>query len=429
MNRRVVVTGLGVITGLGFAWRDFWQALLDGRSSIRAWQPKGHDDFPVKFAAPVDIEYFNRCFGDLAELQAPMERRARFGMVAARQALIDAGLGCPESGAKINARFGVAIGSGTPERDLDDMLLAMGPDGPCWEHLYAQRGRLNPRLRADNDHLAASIARAYRCGGPLLNFSTACAGAAHAIGAGMRMIRRGEADCMLAGGADSTLSFYNMLALHLLGAPSVSDAHGDRLCRPFDLERSGLVAGEGAGIVVLESEEHARQRGAQVYAEVCGFGTALDAYRITAPHPDGAGAALAMQHALHDAGLAPESIGYINAHGTSTHLNDIAETRAIKQVFSKQEHYRKLAVSASKSQIGHLITAAGGPEFIATVLALKDGKVPPTLNLDTPDPECDLDYVAHAWRALQLDAALSNSFGFGGLNASLALRRYQDGHR
>ena len=424
-TRRVVVTGLGVVCGLGHRWQEVWARMLAGESAIRRWQPEGFDDFPVRHAAPVDHERFGREFGHWPELQAPMERRSRFGLVAARHAMEDAGLHERHDG----SRTGVAIGSGTPERRMADMLLALGPQGPSWQRLYEQRDHLDPALRAGNDHLAASIARRWRCGGPVLNYSTACAGAAHAIGTGLRMIRRGEADCMLVGGADSVLNFYSLLALHLIGAPSVDDRHGDQLCRPFDLARSGLVAGEGAGMLVLESEDHALRRGATIHAELCGFGSALDAYRITAPHPEGRGAALAMQRALGDAGLAPEDIGHINAHGTSTPLNDATEALAIRQVFGGGMHYRRIAVSASKSQFGHLITAAGGPECVATVLALKQGRVPPTLNLDDPDPRCDLDCVPRVSREVALRAALSNSFGFGGLNASLALRRYEEAVR
>lgn len=418
MTQRVVVTGLGIVSGLGLDWETFWTALAGGKSAIRRWQPEDADNFPVQYAAPVDHVEFERQAADLPALREPMERRSRFGLMAAHRALADAGLAIQGN------RIGVAVGSGVPERSAADMMLALGEDGPSWDRLYRRRAERNPGLRYGNDHLAVLIARHQGLLGPVLNFSTACAGAAHAIGSSFRMIRNGEVDCMVAGGSDSVLNLPTMVGLNLLGAPSTSDRHGDKLCRPFDIARSGFIAAEGAGIVVLESEEHARRRGARIYAEICGFGSSLDAYRITAPHPDGIGAALAMQKALSDADMPPEEIGYVNAHGTSTHLNDTAETKAIKAVFARGEHYRKLVVNANKSQIGHLIAAAGAPEFIATALALKFGVVPPTLNLDEPDPECDLDYVPHHAREVRLNAALSNSFGFGGLNASLALRRY-----
>lgn len=418
MTHRVVVTGLGIVGGLGLDWESFWSAMVAGKSAIRRWQPDGVDNFPVQYVAPVDNIEFERQAGLVPGLFEAMERRSRFGLFAAHRAVLDARL------AMSGDRLGVAVGSGVPERSAADMMLALGEDGPSWERLYARRDERDPALRHGNDHLAALIARRHGCRGAVLNISTACAGAAHAIGTSFRMIRRGEADCMIAGGADSVLNLPTMVGLNLLGAPSTSEKHGERLCRPFDIERSGFVAAEGAGMVVLESEAHALRRGARIYAEVCGFGSSLDAYRITAPHPEGIGAALAMHKALNDAGMQPEEIGYINAHGTSTHLNDTAETKAIKAVFAHGAHYRKLLVNANKSQIGHLIAAAGAPEFIATVLALRHGIVPPTLNLDDPDPECDLDYVPHRAREVRLDAALSNSFGFGGLNAALALRRY-----
>lgn len=421
MNNRVVVTGLGVVSGLGYDWESFWHALLAGKSAIKPWRPQEVDRFPVQYAAPIDLPDFERYFAAAGELAQPMERRSRFGLMAARQALKDAGLT-----GQLGQNTGVAVGSGVPERCAADMLLAIGPGGPSWDQLYQRRDQLDPSMRSGNDHLSALIARSYGCDGPVQNFSTACAGAAHAIGNSFRMIRSGETDCMLAGGADSVLNLMTMLGLNLIGAPSTSEEHGDKLCRPFDIDRSGFVAAEGGAVVILESEARARRRGARIYAEICGFGSSLDAYRVTAPHPEGRGAALAMQKAMSDAALQPGAIDYINAHGTSTPLNDAAETRAIKSVFAASEHYRKLMVSASKAQIGHMIAAAGAPEFIATALALHAGHVPPTLNLHNPDPACDLDYVPHHARRAPIQAALSNSFGFGGLNVSLALRRYQE---
>jgi 3-oxoacyl-[acyl-carrier-protein] synthase II len=426
MSQRVVITGLGAVTGFGLGWQPLWDGLVNGRSAIRAWQP--HDgggrvlqDFPVRYAAPVDREAFEAAHAGASWWRQPLELRARFGMAAALQAWHDAGLHATDTA---GARAGVAIGSGVPERDPADMELAWVDGRADWHALLRRRAALNPHsgLLCSNDRLAATLAGELCLdGGPVLNLSTACAGAAHAIGLAMRLIRRGEADVMLAGGADSVLNVPTMIGLHLLGAPSVAQQFGDRLCRPFDRDRSGFVAAEGAGVVVLESERHARRRGATILAEVAGFGSALDAYRITAPHPQGAGAAQAMRAALRDARLAPQDIGCINAHGTSTPLNDPAETRAIRAVFADGEHYRRLAVTANKSMLGHLIAAAGGPELIATVLSLREGVVPPTLNLENPDPECDLDCVPGSARRWPMRAALSNSFGFGGLNAALAL--------
>lgn len=424
MKERVFVTGLGLVCGLGLHWSEVWEKMLAGESAIRAWQPDGVNAYPVKYAAPVDMAAFEHRYGviggDNGDLSLPNERRTRFGLAAALQAVEDAGL--VEGG----PRMGVAIGSGVPERSIADMLLAVGPNGPDWQHLYRQRAALNSALRHGNDHLAGLIARRYDARALTLNTSTACAGAAHAIGVAFRAIRRGEVDCMIAGGADSVLNMLTMTALNLLGAPSIATRFGDKLCRPFDRQRSGFVAGEGGGIVILESETSARRRGAKIYAEVCGFGSSLDAYAVTAPRPDGSGAAMAMQRAIDDARLAKTDIGYINAHGTSTPLNDAAETLAIKTVFSDGAHFKTLAVSANKSMLGHLIAAAGAPEFIATCLSLAQGKITPTINLERADPECDLDYVPGVARAVPLMAALSNSFGFGGLNTCLALKRHQE---
>lgn len=420
MKQRVVVTGLGVVGGLGFHWQDFWDALVAGESAIKSWQPGAITDFPVRYAAPVDDAAFTTAFADHLETLPPMERRSRFGAMAAYAAMADAGIAPGEMD------IGVAVGSGIPERDMTDMLLAMTDEGPQWDALYARRNELNPALRAGNDQLAAVIARLLKACGPVQNFSTACAGAAHAIGSAFRMIRNGEINCMVAGGADSVLSPMTMTGLHLLGAPSVNEDLGDKLCRPFDEARSGFVAAEGGAFVVMESLEQARARNATIYGEIVGFGTSMDAYRVTAPHPEGRGAAQSMANALRDANLEPAAIDYINAHGTSTPLNDPAETIAIKTVFSTGEHYRKLAISATKSQIGHWIAAAGAPEFIATLLAARDGIAPPTLNLETPDPACDLDYVPGKARTMAIGAALSNSFGFGGLNASLIVKPYID---
>lgn len=421
MNTRVVVTGLGVVGRLGFEWQDFWAALLAGQSAIVPWQPENIEDFPVRYAAPVDNAQFASYFFAQLSAQLPMERRSQFGLMAAHQAMNDAGLL-----GKTGLNMGVAVGSGIPERYTPDMLLAMGDSGPDWQTLYAKREQLNPAMRSGNDQLAALIARAHGANGPVQNFSTACAGAAHAIGSSFRMIRNGEVNCMIAGGADSVLNLMTMVGLNLLGAPSVSEDYGDKLCRPFDEGRSGFVAAEGGAFVVLESLDHALARGAHIYGEVVGFGSSMDAYRVTAPHPEGKGAALSMHKALVDAGLDADDINYINAHGTSTPLNDTAETFAIKTVFAKDQHYQKLAVSATKSQIGHWIAAAGAPEFIATLLATQQGIVPPTLNLENPDPLCDLDYVPHKARAVTINAALSNSFGFGGLNTSLVVKPYKE---
>lgn len=417
---KVVVTGLGVVNALGNHHQDFWHNLIQGKNGIRPWQCPGVDDFPVKYASWVDLDQLPVAAALRQIWQKPMERRSRFGLVAAHQALQDANITQYDG-------LGVLTGSGVPEHDFEDTLLALKDGAIDLAHWFEQRDKINPQAgyTQPNDALATLIAQHYGCTGPTSNLSTACAGASQAIGIGFQMIRRGEASQMLVGGADSVLNMATMVGLHLLGAPSTTGIYGDALCRPFDRNRSGFVAAEGAGFVVLESEASALARGATIYAELSGYGSSLDAHLVTAPHPEGSGAILAMQRALQDAQLAPNAIQYINAHGTSTGLNDPIETKAIKQVFADQQHYQQLAVSSNKSQFGHLIAAAGAPELIATALTVRHGIIPPTLNLQNPDPECDLDYVPNQARPCAVQAALSNSFGFGGLNSALVVSRYE----
>jgi 3-oxoacyl-[acyl-carrier-protein] synthase II len=263
----------------------------------------------------------------------------------------------------------------------------------------------------------------YKLKGPNSSVVTACATGNHAIGDAFRIIQRGEADLMVAGGSEAIIDELPIGGFAQMKALSTRNDEPTRASRPFDADRDGFVPGEGAGLVVLESADHARRRGARIYAEIVGYGMTADAYHMTAPDPDGDGAVRAMAAALRDAGLRPEDVGYINAHGTSTPYNDKTETLAIKQVFG--EHARRLAVSSTKSMTGHLLGAAGGIEAIATVLALQHGVLPPTINYEKPDPECDLDYVPNTARKAEVDAAISNGFGFGGTNATLAFRRWR----
>jgi 3-oxoacyl-[acyl-carrier-protein] synthase II len=263
----------------------------------------------------------------------------------------------------------------------------------------------------------------YKLKGPNSSVVTACATGNHAIGDAFRIIQRGEADLMVAGGSEAIIDELPIGGFAQMKALSTRNDEPTRASRPFDADRDGFVPGEGAGLVVLESADHARRRGARIHAEIVGYGMTADAYHMTAPDPDGDGAVRAMAGALRDAGLRPEDVGYINAHGTSTPYNDKTETLAIKQVFG--EHARRLAVSSTKSMTGHLLGAAGGIEAIATVLALQHGVLPPTINYEKPDPECDLDYVPNTARKAEVDAAISNGFGFGGTNATLAFRRWR----
>ncbi|MFJ4194753.1 beta-ketoacyl-[acyl-carrier-protein] synthase family protein [Pseudomonas sp. NPDC089534] len=424
---RIVITGMGAVTGFGFEWQTLWEKMLGGEHCVRPWQPDdlGEEPFPVRYAAAVDMALMPQRLQGHPAWDMPLERRSRFGWVAATQAVADSRL---SPGQLRDAA--VLCASGAPQHMLADMLLAQAPDGrePDWSHLMSRSAQVSGEgsLRQGNDRLARVIADDLGCEGPVINISSACAGAAQAIGNAFQMIRRGEVSVALAGGADSVLNLDTMAALYLLGAASGEQRWGADLCRPFDRDRSGLIAGEGGGFVVLESLEHALARGATPYAEVLGFGSSLDAYKVTAPQPEGRGAALAMQAALDDAGLRASQIDLINAHGTSTPLNDVAETLAIKSVFAEQRHYRSLAVSANKSQFGHLIAAAGAPECIVTALACLNDLVTPTVNLHHADEQCDLDYCPGEAVSRRVDFALSNSFGFGGLNTSLALGKYRE---
>ncbi|MES2818096.1 MAG: beta-ketoacyl-[acyl-carrier-protein] synthase family protein [Pseudomonadota bacterium] len=424
---RIVITGMGAVTGFGFQWQQMWAQMLLGRHCIRPWQPAGVEDgsFPVRFAAPVDLSLLPPHLQNHPAWEQALETRSRYGWIAASQAVSDSGLSALDL-----REAAVLCASGAPQHMLEDMRLALG-DGPDaradWAHLMRRAGQVqaDASLRQSNDRLARVIAEELGCEGPVINISSACAGASQAIGNAFQMIRRGEVEVALAGGADSVLNLDTMGALYLLGAASNEQRWGADLCRPFDRDRSGLIAGEGGGFVVLETLERALARGATPYAEVLGYGSSLDGYKVTAPHPEGRGAALAMQAALRDAGVAPQQVDLINAHGTSTPLNDATETLAIKRVFAEDEHFRRLAISANKSQFGHLIAAAGAPECMVTALACRDDRITPTVNLHHPDADCDLDYCSHQAVDRVVDIALSNSFGFGGLNTSLVLGKYR----
>lgn len=420
-GNRVLVTGLGVVCGLGMNWQSMWDGLVNGRSAIQAWSPPDVPNFPVGYAAPVDDQAFTALFPDFG---APMEKRTRFGLAAAQQALEDGGV----TNAAALARVGVSIASEMPERESGELLSAYVDGVVDWKRVHEQQIGLDRSHAplATGDALATEIATRSGLAGPTLNLNMACAGATHALGHGFRMIRRGETDAVIAGGAVSPLNLPIMTSLYLLGAPSTSKLYGDRLCRAFDRDRSGMVTAEGAAMVLLESESSALARGAHVYGEVAGFGSSLDAYQVTAPHPQGGGSVLAMQRALADAGVAPSEVGYVSAHGTSTPLSDAAETAAIKEVFRTGEHYRSLMVSSIKTMLGHMLAAAGAQQLISTVLSLRDGIIPPTLNLENPDPACDLDYVPGQARKADIEVAINNSLGFGGLNAALVVRRYDN---
>ena len=420
-ERRVVVTGLGMVTPLGVGSRKNWRRALAGESGIRRCDLIAAGNLPAPFVGQVPPEDWEAMLAGFPGDPAAEERRTIFALQAAEEALADALLTaeCP-----LGPRAGVALAAGLGNVRLEDVALGLNDHGePQPDLLSAAVERIRPDsiLSATAEAPAARVARRFGALGVNLTVTSACAAATQALGAAFRAIRRGDSDLMLAGGADAMINPIGAVFFVLLGAASTSKKEPGE-CKPFDRRRSGLIMGEGAGVVVLESEERARARGARIYAEVAGYGASFDSFRITAPNPEGTGAARAMTEAVADAGLAPEDVDYINAHGTGTKLNDPSETVAVKKAFG--EHAARLAVSSTKSMIGHLIGACGGPEFIFTVLAARHDKVHPTIGLTQPDPKCDLDYVTEGAREMTVRAALSASFGFGGQNAAIVVRKY-----
>lgn len=410
---RVVVTGLGAVTPIGIGAENYWRALIAGVSGVGPITHFDASDYPTRIAAEVK-DFRPEDWIDRKEARR-MDRFAQFSVAAARLAVADAGLTfAGEDMTRVGVWIGSGIGGLITLEDQHRVLLEKGPD------------RISPffipMLIANMAAGQVSIAFGAKgpCGGPV----TACATATNAIGDAFRMVQRGEVDIALTGGSDATITPLGIAGFCAAKAMSTNNDDPQRASRPFDLNRDGFVMGEGAGVLVLEALPHARARGARIYAELVGFGATSDAYHVVQPAPDGDGAARAMQLALADGGLAPTDIDYINAHGTSTPLNDKLETLAIKRVFG--EHARRLAVSSTKSETGHLLGASGAVELIACALAIAHGVVPPTINYETPDPECDLDYVPNQARQMEVRAALSNSLGFGGHNACLALRRYEE---
>jgi 3-oxoacyl-[acyl-carrier-protein] synthase II len=413
MRRHVAVTGLGAVTPLGNDVPTLWEGLLAGRSGVGPITLFDPSQLEVRIAAEV------KDFDPMALFSRREARRndrfTLFALEAARQAVDDAGLQLEgEDGREVGVLIGSAIGGILTLLANYDVLQTSGPR------------RVSPFMvpMMMPNAASASVAITYGLRGPNLCVASACATGSHAIGEAAEVIRRGHAEVMICGGSDAVIASLALSAFKNMGAVSTRNDEPERASRPFDAGRDGFVMGEGAGVLVLESVEHARQRGARIYCELVGYGATADAYHITAPEETGQGAAWAMERALHDAGLAPEDVDYINAHGTSTILNDRVETLAIRTVFGT--HADRLAVSSTKSMIGHLMGAAGAVEAIACIKSLETGWVHPTINHEMPDPKCDLDYVPNQARQLESRVALSNSFGFGGHNGCLILRRWED---
>lgn len=408
MTRRVVVTGLGTVNPIAQSVSDYWRGLLAGHSGIAPITLFDTSAFKVHFGGEVK-EWQPEKF--IPPRQAKhLDRFAQFAMVAAKQAVADCGIDFSKEDA---FRCGVIIGSGIGGmkefEDQHDRFIQGGP------------GRINPFTipKQIANSASGTISIEFGLMGPNTAISTACSSAGHAISDAFHAIRWDLADVMVTGGSEAAITNMGLGSFIACKALSTRNESPETASRPFDKERDGFVLSEGAGIVVIEEYEHAKKRGANIYCEVLGIGNTADAFHITQPHEDGVGAARSMQDALKMARLNPEDIGYINAHGTSTPLGDVAETKAIKRVFGA--HAYKLAVSSTKSLIGHLLGASGGVECIACALTLKNGVIHPTINYQTPDPDCDLDYVPNQPRELRVRRLLSNSFGFGGHNSTLAL--------
>jgi 3-oxoacyl-[acyl-carrier-protein] synthase II len=411
-RRRVVVTGLGALTPIGNTAEELWAGLTHGRSGIGPITRFDAAGYDTRIAGEI------KNFDPLAFVDKKEARRLdpylQYAIAASTMAVADAGL---EPARVDGERFGVLIGSGiggiTTLLDGEDMRKTKGPD------------RVSPFVipMLIINMASGLVSMRFGAKGPNSSVVTACATGNHAIGDAFRIIQRDDADIMIAGGAEAIIVPLTIAGFCAMKAMSTRNDDPQRASRPFDAGRDGFVCGEGAGIVVLEALEHAVRRDARIYAEVIGYGMTSDAHHMTAPDPEGDGAARAMALALKDGGLAPTDVGYVNAHGTSTPYNDKFETIAIKRVFG--EHARRLAVSSTKSMTGHLLGAAGGVEAIATTLALHHGVLPPTINYETPDPDCDLDYVPNQARKQDIEVAISNAFGFGGTNATIALRQYR----
>jgi 3-oxoacyl-[acyl-carrier-protein] synthase II len=427
--RRVAVTGLGVVAPNGIGKEAFWESCVDGRSGvgpIRSFDPSGH---PVRIAGEVpDFDMHPFLPGSHRKSLKIMGRAARFAVAAASLGVQDSGLELDNDNPE---RIGVVMGTGIIPMDLPEVAPVLADacngDGRLRVERLGRRGYegMHPLwlLKYLPNMTAAHISMLHNAQGPNSTITTACSAGTQAVGEGFRLIARDDADVVLAGGADSRIDPLLILAYSALGALSHGLRPPAEVSRPFDGQRDGFVLGEGAGVLVLEELEHAKRRGAVIYAEVLGMGTSFDAYAVTKPDPEARGAARSIRWALQEARVDPADVDHINAHGTSTRLNDIMETLAVKRVF--EERARKLPMSSIKSMVGHLIGAAGAVEAVALALTLHDGVLPPTINHTTPDPSCDLDYVPNCAREAPVRTAVSTSFGFGGQNAAIVMRRFE----
>ncbi len=428
MRRRVVITGMGVITPLAQTVSELFTSQVEGRTAVGPITRFDARTFPTNFASEVH-DFDLRRFLKEPDRYLRCGVNTQFALAAAQQALADAGL--LDAGRGDRSRMGVYLGSGEGAEDfpalVNSIAAAVEPGTAT-----ADSGRFvraiqevldAPREAELEMHTPAGhVANVFALDGPNFACQTACAASSQAIGEALELIRANDADVILAGGSHSMIHALGITGFNRLTALSQRNDSPRTASRPFDLTRDGFVIGEGAGLVVLEELEHAKKRGATIYAELTGYGTTADAYRMTDPHPEGRGAIRCMADALADARLKPADIGYINAHGTSTHANDATETAGIKKVFGELAY--KVPISSSKSMLGHLIAAAGVVEMVISIVAMQKGVLPPTINYQTPDPDLDLDYIPNVAREKKVDHVLSNSFGFGGQNISLTVSRF-----
>lgn len=413
MKRRAVITGMGVITPIGLTLEEYWESLIAGRSGIGYITRFDTEGFDVKIGG--EVKDFNpENYLERKEARK-MDRFTQFGVAASIMALGDADMKWPFSEPhRVGVCLGTGIGGIETLSDQYQVILKKGP------------GRVSPFFipMMISNMAACMISMVTGAKGPNTTVTTACAASTNAIGDGLRIIQRGDADVMIVGGCEATFVPLAVAGFASMKALSTRNDDPSKASRPFDKNRDGFVMGEGGGILILELLEHALDRGARIYAEVLGYGVTADAYHLTSPPPGGEGGARSMKIALQDAGLSPSEIDYINAHGTSTPANDKTETEAIKAVFG--EYAYRIPISSTKSMTGHLLGAAGAVETIACVLSIQHGRIHPTINYEEPDPCCDLDYVPNVAREWRVDRALSNSFGFGGQNATIVVGRFEE---
>ena len=428
MRRRVVITGMGVVTPLGDTLEALFQSQIEGRSGVSTIRHFDATTFPTRFAAQVTNFELGRYVKD-ASRWASCGPNSRFGMAASQLCLRDAGL---LDDAKIDRTlFGIYMGVGEGIQDFHRIITVIGKtyredrrtvDARAFTVAGARELNADKEREQEPHNTTGHLAETFDLEGPNYSCLTACAAGSQAVGEATEIIRCGDADLMLSGGAHSMIHPFGLTGFNLLTALSTSKDDPTKASCPFDARRNGFVLGEGSAMLVLEELEHARRRGANIYAELTGYGSTADAFRITDSHPDGRGAIQCMEGALQDAGLPASAIGYINAHGTSTQVNDRCETLAVKKVFGDGAY--QVPISSTKSMLGHLIAAAGSVELIISILAMRHGVLPPTINYEVKDPDCDLDYIPNVAREKRVRHVLSNSFGFGGQNVSLIASRF-----